>query len=110
MLIVCSNYDLYSAQHMDLLWFEDKSGYGVAWHKNADKFNRREHVCTNRALNHIDKLGLAELALAEVTFWMYHDVSVGRWSPSGKREGCGVWDKAQSGLTSVNFSKMARSV
>ena len=81
---MCSDYNVYSGQHMDMLWFGDKSGYGVAWHKNAGPCNRREHVHTakpnintNRALNHVDKLGLAELALAGVTCSMYHDVSVG---------------------------------
>ena len=78
---------------MDILWFEDKSGY----YKNADPCNRREHaytampynrrreytytamanINTNRALNQVDKLGLAELALAGVTCAVYHDVSVG---------------------------------
>ena len=78
---VCSDYNLYSVDHMDMLWFEDTSGYGVARHKNTQTCHRRREIRspdinTNRALNHIDKLGLAELALVEVTFSVYHDVSV----------------------------------
>ena len=96
MFIVCSNYDLYSAQHMDMLWFGDKPGYGVARHKNGDPCKWREHahtakpnINTNRALNHVDKLGLAELALAEVTCSVYHEVSVG--SPLRERVAvCGI--------------------
>ena len=82
---------------MNVLWFGDKPGYGVVWHANAHPCHRREHaytampcnrrrehaytektnINTNRALNHVDKLGLAELALAEVTCSVYHEVSVG---------------------------------
>ena len=62
-------------------WICYNSGYGVARHKNTQTCHRRREIRspdinTNRALNHIDKLGLAELALVEVTFSVYHDVSV----------------------------------
>ena len=35
------------------------------------------NINTNRALNHVDELGLAEPALAEVTWSVNHDVRVG---------------------------------
>ena len=79
---VCSDYNLYSVDHMDMLWFEDKSGYGVARHKNTHPWENirspaNPNINTNRALNHVDELGLAEPALAEVTWSVNHDVRVG---------------------------------
>ena len=65
-----------------------KIGDTRKWRKQP--YTAKPNINTNRALNHVDKLGLAELALAEVTCSVYHDVSVGRCSPSDKREGCGV--------------------
>ena len=64
---MCSDSDMYSVQHMNMLWFGDKSGFGVAWHKNADRENMRTQP------NQISTV--------------YHDVSVGNWAPSGNSEG-----------------------